>query len=43
MRFLAGNEVGIKDFPCYIFPKETTVDKLKEYVIKDNLAYGSTD
>lgn len=43
MRFLAGNEVGITDYPCYIFPKETTVDKLKEYVIKDNVAYGSTD
>lgn len=43
MRFLAGNEIGITDYPCYIFPKETTVDKLKEYVIKDNVAYGSTD
>lgn len=43
MRFLAGCEIGITDFPCYIFPKETTVDKLREYVIKDNLAYGSTD
>ena len=43
MRFLAGNEVGITDYPCYIFPKETTTDKLKEYVIKDNVAYGSTD
>lgn len=43
MRFLAGNEVGIEDYPCYIFPKETTTDKLKEYVIKDNVAYGSTD
>lgn len=43
MRFLAGNEVGIEDYPCYIFPKETTVDKLKEYTIKDNLAYGSND
>ena len=43
MRFLAGNEVGITDYPCYIFPKETTTDKLKEYVIKDNIAYGSTD
>lgn len=43
MRFLAGCEIGITEFPCYIFPKETTVDKLREYVIKDNLAYGSTD
>lgn len=43
MRFLAGNEVGITDYPCYIFAKDTTVDKLKEYTIKDNLAYGSND
>lgn len=43
MRFLAGNEIGITDYPCYIFPKETTTDKLKEYLIKDNVAYGSTD
>lgn len=43
MRFLAGKEVGIKEFPCYIFKKETTVEKLKEFVIKDNIAFGSTD
>lgn len=43
MRFLAGKEVGIKEFPCYIFKKETSIEKLKEFVIKDNIAYGSTD
>lgn len=43
MRFLTGCEIGITDFPCYIFPKDTTVDKLREYTIKDNLAYGSND
>lgn len=43
MRFLAGNEVGITNYPCYIFAKETTIDKLKEYTIKDNIAYGSND
>lgn len=43
MRFLAGREVGIKEFPCYIFKKETPVSKLKEFVIKDNIAFGSTD
>lgn len=43
MRFLAGKEVGITDYPCYIFAKDTTVDKLKEYTIKDNIAYGSND
>ncbi len=42
-RFLAGREVGIKEFPCYIFKKETSVEKLKEYLIKDNIAFGNTD
>ena len=43
MRFLAGREVGITEFPCYIFKKETPIDKLKEFVIKDNIAFGNTD
>ncbi len=43
MRFLAGREVGINEFPCYIFKKETSIEKLKEFVIKDNIAFGSTD
>lgn len=43
MRFLAGREVGITEFPCYIFKKDTPVEKLKEFVIKDNIAFGSTD
>lgn len=43
MRFLAGKEVGITEFPCYIFKKETPISKLKEFLIKDNIAFGSTD
>lgn len=43
MRFLAGREVGITEFPCYIFKKETPVEKLKEFLIKDNIAFGNTD
>lgn len=43
MRYLAGREVGIKEFPCYIFKEETPVEKLKEFLIKDNIAFGSTD
>ena len=43
MRFLAGKEVGIKEFPCYIFKKETPIEKLKEFLIKDNIAFGNTD
>ena len=43
MRFLAGREVGITEFPCYIFKKETPISKLKEFLIKDNIAFGNTD
>lgn len=43
MRFLAGREVGITEFPCYIFKKEIPLEKLKEFIIKDNIAFGSTD
>ena len=43
MRFLAGNEVGITEYPCYIFKKDTPKKKLMEYAIKANIAYGSTD
>lgn len=43
MRFLAGSEIGIEKFPCYIFKKDTPIDKLKEFVIKDNIPFGNTD
>lgn len=43
MRYLAGREVGITEFPCYIFKKETLISKLKEFLIKDNIAFGNTD
>lgn len=43
MRLRACRELGYKDIPCYVFPKETTVEKLREYTIKDNIAFGSTD
>lgn len=32
-----------KDAPCIIIPAETSVDKMKEIVIKDNGAFGSWD
>jgi|GEM_PF-4436016 hypothetical protein len=30
-----------KELPCFVLPVETTIDKLKEYSIKDNLSSGS--
>ena len=43
MRFLAGTEIKIEEYPCYIFKKETPMKKLMEYAIKANIAYGNTD
>lgn len=43
MRFLAGSEIGIEEYPCYIFKQGTPMKKLMEYAIKANIAYGNTD
>lgn len=43
MRLRACRELGIKDIPCYVFPKATTIEKLKEFTIKDNLPFGNWD
>ena len=43
MRLKACQEVGIKDIPTKILPKETSVEKLKAYTIKDNVAFGEHD
>lgn len=43
MRLRALRELGAKDVPCYVFPKSTSVKKLREYTIKDNMAYGQID
>ena len=43
MRLRAARELDFKEIPCYIFDKKTPVKKLKEYTIKDNVEFGSTD
>lgn len=43
MRLRACREIGMKDVPCYIFPKSTSVKKLREYTLKDNMSYGQID
>lgn len=43
MRLRAARELGMKTVPCYVFPENTSVEKLREYTIKDNLAYGEID
>lgn len=32
-----------KDLPCFVLPADTTIEKLKEYVIKDNISTGTWD
>ena len=43
MRFRACQELGYGELPCKILPLETPVKKLREYVIKDNEAFGQND
>lgn len=43
MRLRACRELLMKEVPCYVFPKSTTMKKLREYALKDNLAYGQID
>lgn len=43
MRFSALREMNAKDAPCYVLPEDTSLDKLREIVIKDNGAFGAWD
>lgn len=43
MRLRAAEELGIEELPCKVLPPYTTVEKLREYTIKDNNGYGDYD
>lgn len=43
MRLRACKELQMHEVPCYVFPKSTTKKKLREYALKDNMAYGQTN
>lgn len=43
MRFRACSEIGYKEIPCKVLPLETSVQKLREYTIKDNEGFGQDD
>ena len=43
MRYEAAKRNGAKEVPCIVFPESTSVEKLREIVIKDNGAFGSWD
>jgi hypothetical protein len=43
MRLQASIELGLKSIPTKILPKETPIQKLKAYLIKDNVSFGDND
>ena len=43
MRFSALREMNAVDAPCYVLDADTSMDKLREVVIKDNGSFGSWD
>lgn len=43
MRLRACKELGYKEVPVKILPKETDAKKLKAFLIKDNVGYGGWD
>lgn len=43
MRFRACKELGYKEMPCYVLPTETPAKVLREWVVKDNVAFGEID
>lgn len=43
MRYRAMSELGMKDAPCIIIPKQTDIETLKAYTIIDNNGFGKYD
>ena len=43
MRLKALKDLGVKEVPVKILPKETSIEKLKAYTIKDNVGFGEHD
>lgn len=43
MRLKVLQELGYMEAPCKIIPEQTPVERLREIIIKDNIAYGEDD
>ena len=43
MRYRAMKELGYKECLCKVIPKETSIEQLKAYIIKDNSNFGEWD
>ena len=43
MRYKACKDLGYTDMVCKVLPENTSVEKMKEYTIKDNIGFGDDD
>lgn len=43
MRYRAMKELGFKEAPVKVLPKETKAAKLRAYILKDNIGFGQND
>ena len=43
MRYRALKELGFKEAPVKVLPKETAPGKIRAFIIKDNVAFGQND
>lgn len=43
MRYRAMKELGIKEAVVKVLPKETAPEKIRAFIIKDNIAFGQND
>lgn len=43
MRYRAMKELGFKEAPVKVLPKETASEKIRAFIIKDNVAFGQND
>lgn len=43
MRFRACKDLGYKEVDCVVLPQNMTVEKMREFAIKDNSGFGSWD
>lgn len=43
MRYRAMKELGFKDAPVKVLPQETAAEKIRAFIVKDNVAFGSND
>ena len=43
MRLSAARDLGMKTMPCKVLAEDTPAEKMREYAMKDNIAFGQDD